>query len=167
MKSFNVRHIQHRLAAVLAEVEGGEEIEIVRRGRPVARIVPLRSVAQPADWSHAARSPARSLPGARRRRCSRGSDCRRSRGTVSLYYDSGVLVKLYVHEELSDAVTAFVARRGEAITINGLHELDADHRSAMHVAAALSQGVATLVSFDHRQCAAARLTGLEVVEPVA
>ena len=54
MKSFNVRHIQHRLAAVLSEVEGGEEIEIVRRGRPVARIVPLRSVAQPCDWSHAA-----------------------------------------------------------------------------------------------------------------
>lgn len=54
MKSFNVRHGQHRLAAVLAEVEGGEEIEIVRRGRRVTRIVPLRSVAQPADWSHAA-----------------------------------------------------------------------------------------------------------------
>ena len=54
MKSFNVRHIQHQLAAVLTEVEGGEEVEIVRRGRPVARIVPLRSVAQPCDWSHAA-----------------------------------------------------------------------------------------------------------------
>ena len=26
----------------------------VRRGRPVARIVPLRPVAQPADWSNAA-----------------------------------------------------------------------------------------------------------------
>lgn len=53
MKSFNVRHVQHRLAAVLAEVERGEEIEIVRHGRPVARIVPLPSVTQPADWSHA------------------------------------------------------------------------------------------------------------------
>lgn len=54
MKSFNVRHIQHRLAAVLAEVEAGEEIEVVRRGRPVARIVPLRAAAPPCDWSHAA-----------------------------------------------------------------------------------------------------------------
>ena len=62
MKSFNVRHVQHRLAAVLAEVEGGEEIEIVRHGRPVARIVPLRSVAQPADWSHAARRLRRAYP---------------------------------------------------------------------------------------------------------
>ena len=147
---------------------------------------------------------------------------------MSLYYDSGVLVKLYVREEMSDAVTAFVARRGEAITVNGLHEieirnalrlkrfrseLDADQLTAsmamlagdiarrrlirgafdwrrvreeaerlsgimsttvgtrtidlLHVAAALSQGVTGLVSFDHRQCKAARLAGLEVVEPVA
>ena len=54
MKSLNVRQIQHRLAAVLAEVEGGEVIEVCRRGRPVARIVPLPSVvAQSADWSQA------------------------------------------------------------------------------------------------------------------
>ena len=43
---------------------------------------------------------------------------------MSLYYDSGVLVKLYVREQMSDAVTAFVAHRGEAITINGMHELE-------------------------------------------
>ena len=147
---------------------------------------------------------------------------------MSLYYDSGVLVKLYVREEMSEAVTAFVARRGEVITINGLHELeirnalrlkrfrseiDAEQLAAsmamladdfarlrlirgafdwrlvrdeaerlsgtasptmgtrtidlLHVAAALSQGVAGFVSLDHRQCAAARLAGLEVVEPVA
>ena len=54
MKSFNVRHIQHNLADVLADVEGGEVIEVCRRGQPVARIVPLSSVPPPsADWSHA------------------------------------------------------------------------------------------------------------------
>ena len=54
MKSFNVRHIQHHLAAVLADVEGGEVIEVCRRGRPVARIVPLSSAPPPsADWSQA------------------------------------------------------------------------------------------------------------------
>ena len=54
MKSFSVRHIQHHLAAVLADVEGGEVIEVRRRGRPVARIVPLPSVApRTADWSQA------------------------------------------------------------------------------------------------------------------
>ena len=147
---------------------------------------------------------------------------------MSLYYDSGVLVKLYVREEMSDAVTAFVARRGEAITVNGLHELeirnalrlkrfrselDAEQLSAsmamlagdiarrrlirgafdwrlvreeaerlsgtasttigtrtidlLHVAAALDEGVTGFVSLDYRQCTAARLAGLEVVELVA
>ena len=147
---------------------------------------------------------------------------------MSLYYDSGVLVKLYVREEMSDAVTAFVARRAEAITVNGLHELeirnalrlkrfrselDAEQLAAsmamlagdiarrrlirgafdwrlvreeaerlsgtatttvgtrtidlLHVAAALDEGVTGFVSLDHRQCAAARLAGLEVVELVA
>ena len=47
MRSFSVRHVQHHLAAVLADVEGGEEIEVLRRGRPVARIVPLASEPQP------------------------------------------------------------------------------------------------------------------------
>lgn len=51
MKSFNVRYIQHHLAAVLAEVEGGEVIEVHRRGRPVARIVPVPSEPPPSDWS--------------------------------------------------------------------------------------------------------------------
>ena len=52
MKSFNIRHIQHHLADVLADVEGGEVIEVCRRGRPVARIVPLSSAPPPsADWS--------------------------------------------------------------------------------------------------------------------
>ena len=54
MKSFNVRHVQHHLAAVLADVERGEVIEVSRRGRPVARIVPLSSdPPRSADWSQA------------------------------------------------------------------------------------------------------------------
>ena len=54
MKSFDIRHVQHHLAAVLADVERGEEIEVCRRGRPVARIVPLPSdPSRPADWSQA------------------------------------------------------------------------------------------------------------------
>ncbi len=54
MKSSNVRHVQHHLAAVLADVERGEVIEVRRRGRPVARIVPLPSdPPRSADWSQA------------------------------------------------------------------------------------------------------------------
>ena len=43
---------------------------------------------------------------------------------MSLYYDSGVLVKLYVREERSDAVARFLAERGEAVVINHLHEIE-------------------------------------------
>ena len=43
---------------------------------------------------------------------------------MSLYYDSGVLVKLYVREEFSDIVTRFLAMRGEPVTVNTLHELE-------------------------------------------
>ena len=43
---------------------------------------------------------------------------------MSLYYDSGVLVKLYVREARSDVVARFLAGRGEAVTVNSLHELE-------------------------------------------
>jgi predicted nucleic acid-binding protein len=144
---------------------------------------------------------------------------------VSLYYDSGVLVKLYVREDLSDDVTRFVARRGQAVAVNRLHELEirnalrlkrfrdeiddvqlaaslgmiaadfaerrlirheadwqvihdeAERLSAVagatvgvrtidviHIAAALTQMATGLVSLDQRQLAAARMSGLRVVE---
>ena len=146
---------------------------------------------------------------------------------MSLYYDSGVLVKLYVREESSDTVARFLATRGEAVIVNNLHEFEirnalrlkrfrdeiddgqlaasmamldtdlvagrlirgridwpsicaeAERLSAamavstgvrtidlLHVAAALSQVSSGLVSLDHRQRAAARASGLEVVELV-
>ena len=144
---------------------------------------------------------------------------------MSLYYDSGVLVKLYVREERSDEVTRFVARRGESVAVNRLHELEirnalrlkrfrdeiddvqlaaslgmiaadfaerrlirheadwqvihdeAERLSAVtgatvgvrtidviHIAAALTQMATGVVSFDRRQLAAARMSGLRVVE---
>ena len=43
---------------------------------------------------------------------------------MSLYYDSGVLVKLYVREESSDTAARFLAARGEAVIVNDLHELE-------------------------------------------
>lgn len=54
MKTISVREAQHNLASVLRRVEQGEEIEVVRRKQPVARIVPIRSTADAAgtiDWS--------------------------------------------------------------------------------------------------------------------
>ena len=144
---------------------------------------------------------------------------------MSLYYDSGVLVKLYVREDRSDEVTRFVARRGESVAVNRLHELEirnalrlkrfrdeiddvqlaaslgmiaadfaerrlirheadwqvihdeAERLSAVtgatvgvrtidviHIAAALTQMATGVVSFDRRQLAAARMSGVRVVE---
>ena len=144
---------------------------------------------------------------------------------MSLYYDSGVLVKLYVREESSETIVRFLAARAEAVLVNTLHELEIgnalrlkrfrdeidDGRLAasmamlasdftagrlirghvdwppvhaeaarlsaamtaetgvrtidlLHVAAALDQTACGLVSLDRRQRAAARATGLEVVE---
>lgn len=54
MKTVTVREAQHNLARVLRRVEQGEEIEVVRRKQPVARIVPVRSPADASgtiDWS--------------------------------------------------------------------------------------------------------------------
>ena len=53
VRSHSVRYIQRHLAAVLTEMERGEEAEVLRRGRPVARIVPLPSESEPCDWSSA------------------------------------------------------------------------------------------------------------------
>lgn len=43
---------------------------------------------------------------------------------MSLYYDSGVLVKLYAREESSDTVARFLATRGEPVIVNDLHEIE-------------------------------------------
>lgn len=41
MKSVSIRTVQHGLAAMIAEVEQGEEIIITRRNHPVARLSPI------------------------------------------------------------------------------------------------------------------------------
>ena len=43
---------------------------------------------------------------------------------MSLYYDSGVLVKLYVREDRSDQVTRFVRTPAQSVAVNRLHELE-------------------------------------------
>jgi prevent-host-death family protein len=53
MKSASIRTVQHGLAAMIAEVEQGEEIVITRRNQPVARLLPI----SPSD-APATRTPA-------------------------------------------------------------------------------------------------------------
>lgn len=51
MKSITIRDVQHNLAKVLQDVEAGEEIEILRRKTPVARIVPIPAASEEAvNW---------------------------------------------------------------------------------------------------------------------
>ena len=40
MKSVSIREVQHHLSKVLAWVDQGDEVQITRRNRPVAKIVP-------------------------------------------------------------------------------------------------------------------------------
>ena len=42
MKAVPVRELQREIRSILDRVEKGESLEITRRGRPVARLVPAR-----------------------------------------------------------------------------------------------------------------------------
>lgn len=43
MKTTTMRELKHHTAALVARVEAGENIELTRRGRPVARLSPVRA----------------------------------------------------------------------------------------------------------------------------
>lgn len=47
MRQVNVHEAKTHLSRLLADVEGGEEIQIARAGKPVARLVPDRSLGPP------------------------------------------------------------------------------------------------------------------------
>ncbi|MGH7859735.1 MAG: type II toxin-antitoxin system Phd/YefM family antitoxin [Candidatus Binatia bacterium] len=64
MKAVNVRELQREVGAILDRVERGESLEITRRGRPVARIVPTTPTRAEAWPDLAAR--ARKILGPRR-----------------------------------------------------------------------------------------------------
>lgn len=54
METATIREVQHNLAAYVRRVEHGEEIEIRRRNRAVARLVPTGAAAigsKRVDWS--------------------------------------------------------------------------------------------------------------------
>ena len=53
METATIREVQHNLAAYVRKVEHGQEVEIRRRNRVVARLVPAGETSQPArkvDW---------------------------------------------------------------------------------------------------------------------
>ena len=48
--SVSVRELQQNLKRVMARVERGQEIEVTRRRRPVARLTPVGPSATPRPW---------------------------------------------------------------------------------------------------------------------
>ena len=61
MNICTVTEAKAHLSALLARVEGGEEIVITRRGIPVARLSPIRAARHPPDWQ-AVRAFRKSMP---------------------------------------------------------------------------------------------------------
>lgn len=51
MSSRTVAEAKAHLSAILEEVIAGHEVTITRRGRPVARLVPVAEVAPPLGWA--------------------------------------------------------------------------------------------------------------------
>ena len=54
MKEFNVRHVQHHLAALLEAVERGEKFRITRRGKVVAQLGPPERDPAELNWPDSA-----------------------------------------------------------------------------------------------------------------
>jgi prevent-host-death family protein len=50
MTSCTVAEAKAHLSELLARVEGGEELVITRRGRPVANLSPVLPIKRPPDW---------------------------------------------------------------------------------------------------------------------
>jgi prevent-host-death family protein len=50
MKKATIREVQHNLSKVLELVEDGEEVQVTRRNRIVAKIVPANHGAQKPKW---------------------------------------------------------------------------------------------------------------------
>jgi antitoxin (DNA-binding transcriptional repressor) of toxin-antitoxin stability system len=51
MKSVTIRDLRYRFSEVEARLQRGEEVEVRRRQRPIARLVPLRPTVEYPDFA--------------------------------------------------------------------------------------------------------------------
>lgn len=51
MDSYSLADAKARLSELIDKVEAGETVEITRRGKPAARLVPLERKLKPIDWA--------------------------------------------------------------------------------------------------------------------
>lgn len=54
MKTTSVRELRNNYAKVLQWVSAGQEVQVTRRGKVVAKVVPPGGAAQKADWTSSA-----------------------------------------------------------------------------------------------------------------
>jgi prevent-host-death family protein len=59
MDSYSLADAKARLSELVDRVEAGESVEITRRGRTVARVVPAEKAPNPIDWAALERLRAR------------------------------------------------------------------------------------------------------------
>ena len=59
MDSYSLADAKARLSELVDRVEAGESVEITRRGRTVARVVPAETAPKPIDWAALERLRAR------------------------------------------------------------------------------------------------------------
>lgn len=50
MDAYNVAEAKTHFSALIERVEAGESVEIMRRGKPVARVVPIAGPKKPIDF---------------------------------------------------------------------------------------------------------------------
>ena len=62
MDGFNIAEAKAHLSELVDRAEAGETVEIMRRGKPVARIMPLEKVVQKFDFDELARMTAGMTP---------------------------------------------------------------------------------------------------------
>ena len=56
MKRASLRQVQHNFGEVLRWVDDGEEVEITRQRKPVAKLVPVHRQSEVVDWGEHARA---------------------------------------------------------------------------------------------------------------
>jgi prevent-host-death family protein len=59
MDSYSLADAKARLSELIDRVEAGETVEITRRGKPAAKLVPAERPLKPIDWDALARLRAR------------------------------------------------------------------------------------------------------------
>lgn len=51
MEGFNIAEAKAQFSELIGRAEAGETVEIMRRGKPVARIIPAERPRKPIDWA--------------------------------------------------------------------------------------------------------------------